>query len=126
MSEEDTVNVGQDLVKIELGEAPEGGKKESAPEQPKEESKEAPAEKPKESAPEPPKPQPTQASKPAAPEKPKETKAEPSKSQDAKPALGNREERRVRITKSITGSIRVIADSLATIGQDEPHASSYR
>lgn len=92
MSEEDTVTVGQDLIKLELGDAPAGGKKEAAPEK----TPEPAAEKPKESAPEPAKPKEketqTQASKPAAPEKPKET----PKAETSKPALGNREERRVR------------------------------
>ena len=68
VNEEDTVTVGQDLVKLELGDAPEGGKKEAVPEQPKESA----AEKPKESEPAPEKPKEPQASKPAAPEKPKE------------------------------------------------------
>lgn len=99
MGEEDTVTVGQDLVKLELGGAPEGGKKEAAPEQPKEPAAEKPkepaAEKPKEPAPEPEKPKETQASKPAAPEKPKESpKSQPAP--DTKPAFGSREERRVR------------------------------
>ncbi|KAJ5110738.1 Dihydrolipoyllysine-residue succinyltransferase [Penicillium argentinense] len=96
VNEEDTVTVGQDLVKLELGGAPEGGKKE-APEQ----SKEPAAEKPKESAPEPEKPKETQASKPApAPEKPKETpKPEPTKTSDSKPAVGGREERRVKMNR---------------------------
>ncbi|KAJ6153780.1 Biotin/lipoyl attachment [Penicillium chermesinum] len=107
VNEEDTVTVGQDLVKIELGDAPAGGKEEAASEQPKEASaekpKETPAEKPKDSAPGPEKPQPTQASKDAAPEKPKEApKAESSKSQgaaDTKPTLGNRDERRVKMNR---------------------------
>lgn len=80
-------------MKLELGDAPAGGKQEAAPD-----SQAPAAEKPKETAPAPEKPKETQASKPAAPEKPKEApKAESSKSQatDAKPALGNREERRV-------------------------------
>lgn len=92
VSEEDTVTVGQDLVKLELGGAPEGGKKEAAPE----ESKEPAAEKPKESAPEPEKPKQSQPSKPAAPEKPKES-PKPQPAAESKPSLGNREERRVRI-----------------------------
>lgn len=88
VSEEDTVTVGQELVKLELGGAPEG-KKDAAPEQPKE------------SAPAPEKPKESEVSKPAPPsEKPKETpkKAESPKPQgaaDSKPAFGNREERRV-------------------------------
>ncbi|KAJ5116496.1 Dihydrolipoamide succinyltransferase [Penicillium angulare] len=98
VSEEDTVTVGQDLVKIELGDAPAGGKQEAAPEK----TQEAAPEKPKETAAEPEKPKDTQASKPAAPQKPKEApKAESSKSQAAetKPAQGNREERRVKMNR---------------------------
>ncbi|KAJ5198409.1 uncharacterized protein N7498_007526 [Penicillium cinerascens] len=113
VNEEDTVTVGQDLIKLELGAAPEG-KKDAAPEQPKEPAAEKPqesaaekpqesaAEKPQESAPAAEKPEP---SKPAPPsEKPKETpkKAESPKPQGAaesKPALGNREERRVKMNR---------------------------
>ncbi|KAJ5366933.1 Biotin/lipoyl attachment [Penicillium brevicompactum] len=57
VSEEDTVTVGQDLVKIELGGAPEGGKKDEGAEKPKESEKKesspapAEAEKPKEAEP---------------------------------------------------------------------------
>lgn len=98
MNEEDTVTVGQELAKLELGGAPEG-KKDATPEQPKE-STPAP-EKPKEpeaKEPEPSKPEP---SKPAPPsEQPKQTpkKAEAPKPQggvESKPTFGNREERRV-------------------------------
>ncbi|KAJ5639853.1 Biotin/lipoyl attachment [Penicillium longicatenatum] len=101
VSEEDTVTVGQDLVKLELGDAPTGGKKEAAPEK----AEEPAAEKPKESAPEPVKTEETQsketkpqASKPAAPEKPKEPKETP-KAETSKPTLGNREERRVKMNR---------------------------
>jgi 2-oxoglutarate dehydrogenase E2 component (dihydrolipoamide succinyltransferase) len=113
VNEEDTVTVGQEIVKLEAGGAPEGGKKEaseqpkepaskdqetsSQPEgqqeqsQPKEEQSKAPKE---ESKPEPPKqeskPQPPkQESKPAPPKK-------DSKAEETKPATpGSREERRV-------------------------------
>jgi 2-oxoglutarate dehydrogenase E2 component (dihydrolipoamide succinyltransferase) len=117
VNEEDTVTVGQDIVKLEAGGAPEGGKKEaseqpkepaskdqetsSQPEgqqeqsQPKEEQSEAPKE---ESKPEPPKqeskPQPPkQESKPAPPKK-------DSKAEETKPATpGSREERRVKMNR---------------------------
>ncbi|KAJ5328996.1 Biotin/lipoyl attachment [Penicillium brevicompactum] len=80
VSEEDTVTVGQDLVKIELGGAPEGGKKDEGAEKPKESEK-------KDSSP-----------APAEAEKPKE--AEPKKPQPAaQPALGSREERRVKMNR---------------------------
>lgn len=99
VSEEETVTVGQDLVKLELGGAPEG-KKDAAPEQPKEPAAEKPkepaAEKPKEPAPAPEKPKEPEPSKPAPPsEKPKET-PKPQGAAQPKPTLGNREERRVR------------------------------
>jgi 2-oxoglutarate dehydrogenase E2 component (dihydrolipoamide succinyltransferase) len=117
VNEEDTVTVGQEIVKLEAGGAPEGGKKEaseqpkepaskdqetsSQPEgqqeqsQPKEEQSEAPKE---ESKPEPPKqeskPQPPkQESKPAPPKK-------DSKAEETKPATpGSREERRVKMNR---------------------------
>lgn len=108
VNEEDTVTVGQDLIKLELGAAPEG-KKDAAPEQPKESAAEKPqesaAEKPQESAPAAEKPEAPEPSKPAPPsEKPKETpkKAESPKPQGAaesKPTLGNREERRVKMNR---------------------------
>lgn len=109
VNEEDTVTVGQDLVKLELGGEPSGEKpaneepKDAAPkeqetssqpsgeqEQPKEESKPAPPKE--ESKPEPPKPQP---SKPQPPkEDSKSTPVEPKQSQP-----GNREERRVKMNR---------------------------
>ncbi|KAL2135665.1 hypothetical protein VTI74DRAFT_7346 [Chaetomium olivicolor] len=99
VNEEDTVTVGQDLVRIELGGAPSGDK-------PATEAKEAPKEEPKKEEPK----------KEAAPEqtkapepKPQETKpAAPAPKQDSKPAkaaaeapatLGNREERRVKMNR---------------------------
>ena len=102
VNEEDTVTVGQDLVKLELGGAPAEGNKE-APQQPKEPAaeKESAAEKPKESAPAPEKPNEPEPSKPAPqPEQPKETPKkdaapQPQGAAESKPAFGNREERRV-------------------------------
>lgn len=96
VSEEDTVTVGQDIIKLEPGEAPEGGKQESAPEpeqpkeaeKPKEESTPAQAEKPKE---------PAQPSKPAPAPK-KEAPKEAPKT-ESKPATGGREERRVKMNR---------------------------
>ncbi|KAM5352052.1 hypothetical protein ACJ41O_004775 [Fusarium nematophilum] len=80
-SEEDTVVVGQDLVRIELGGAPSGDKKDAPKEEPKQES--APA-----------------ASKPEPPRQPekKESKPEPSAASSG-PSLGNREERRVKMNR---------------------------
>lgn len=133
VNEEDTVTVGQDLIKLEPGEAPEGGKQESAPkqesasEQPKESA--PAAEKPKESTPAPEKPKETpQASKPAPP--PKEAPKAESKTTEAKPAVGGREERRVRTRFffMVPGArLTVYANIIcATTGQDEPHASAHR
>ncbi len=96
--EEDTVTVGQDLVKLEPGAAPEG--KEEPVEKPKE------PETPKESQPSESEKQPAQEEKkPQPPQQPPAPKPEPSKPQaeapkaepaaDAKPTLGTREERRV-------------------------------
>lgn len=108
VSEEDTVTVGQDLVRLELGSAPEA-KEEEAHEKPKEPAptkEEKPAEEPKakeKPKAEEPKPQPPRAEQPKAPS-PSETQkpskpATESKGQEAPSAgfgLGSREERRVR------------------------------
>jgi 2-oxoglutarate dehydrogenase E2 component (dihydrolipoamide succinyltransferase) len=119
VNEEDTVTVGQDLVKLELGgEAPAGGK-ESAKESPKEpaskeqktssqpdEGQEKP--KPQEESPQPPKkeskPEPSQQeSKPQPPPKKPETPAKEQKDAEqpkkVEGATGNREERRVKMNR---------------------------
>ncbi|CEJ56797.1 Putative Dihydrolipoyllysine-residue succinyltransferase component of 2-oxoglutarate dehydrogenase complex, mitochondrial [Penicillium brasilianum] len=94
VNEEDTVTVGQDLIRLEVGGAAPEAKEETASEQPKEP---ASTEKPKETA--------------AEPEKPKETKPAPPKQAPAKaespkpaatestPAIGGREERRVKMNR---------------------------
>lgn len=111
VNEEDTVTVGQDLLKMELGGAPSGGKEEQAKEEPKApasdkqetssqpdggKEKEAPKEEKKQ--PEPKKEEPKKDDKPAPAPKKEEKKPEPKK--DSKPqeesAYGSREERRVR------------------------------
>ncbi|CAG7943425.1 unnamed protein product [Penicillium nalgiovense] len=99
VSEEDTVTVGQDLVKLEPGAAPEGGKKDEGAEKPKEpEPKES---EPKKDA----SPAPAEAEKPKEPEPkkaapPKEAPKAESKPQAAEqPALGEREERRVKMNR---------------------------
>jgi 2-oxoglutarate dehydrogenase E2 component (dihydrolipoamide succinyltransferase) len=106
-NEEDTVTVGQDLVRIELGGEP------SAKSEPKEEKKEEKKEEPKpepkkeESKPEPkkeePKPEPKKESKPApSKSEPKKVEAKQkeseSSSKDQGP-YGNREERRVKMNR---------------------------
>lgn len=114
VNEEDTVTVGQDLLKMELGGEPSGGKQEEAKSEPKEaasssqetssqpeggKEKEAPKEEKKpepkkeESKPEPPKPK--EETKPAPPPKKPEPKKEESKPAQDGP-FGNRDERRVR------------------------------
>ncbi|KAJ5372129.1 Dihydrolipoamide succinyltransferase [Penicillium concentricum] len=65
VNEEDTVTVGQDLVKIELGAAPEGGKKDEGAEKPKE--------------PEPKEPEPKKDASPAPAETQKPKEPEPKK-----------------------------------------------
>ena len=111
VNEEDTVTVGQDLLKMELGGAPSGPKEEQAPQEAKSpasdkqetssqpdggKEKEAPKQ---EKAPEPKKEEPKKADKPAPAPKKDEKKPEPKK--DSKPqeesAYGSREERRVRL-----------------------------
>ncbi|EOD48121.1 Biotin/lipoyl attachment domain-containing protein [Neofusicoccum parvum] len=104
VNEEDTVTVGQDLIKLELGGAPpEGKKEEPAKEEPKE-----PASKEQETASQ---PEPSKEEK--KPEPPKqESKPQPPKQQEKKPApakdeqpkksespFGNREERRVKMNR---------------------------
>ncbi|OQE37390.1 hypothetical protein PENCOP_c010G04022 [Penicillium coprophilum] len=104
VSEEDTVTVGQDLVKIELGAAPEGGKKDEGAEKPKEaESKEPELKEPEPKKDASPAPAETQKSKEPEPKKaapPKEAPKTESKPQAAEqPALGGREERRVKMNR---------------------------
>ncbi|KAK3496520.1 dihydrolipoamide succinyltransferase [Neurospora crassa] len=101
VNEEDTVTVGQDIVRLELGGAPkEGGAEKPAAS----ESKEA---APKDSAPAPEKaPEPKKETKPAAAPAPTPAKKEtPAPKQETTPAkegpaaLGNREERRVKMNR---------------------------
>ncbi|KXG49427.1 Dihydrolipoamide succinyltransferase [Penicillium griseofulvum] len=99
VNEEDTVTVGQDLVRIELGAAPEGGKKDEGAEKPKEPEPKEP--EPKKDA----SPAPAETQKPKEPEPkkaapPKEAPKTESKPQAAEqPALGGREERRVKMNR---------------------------
>ena len=106
VNEEDTVTVGQDLLRLELGGAPEGGKEEKADSTPKEP---ASSEQPTSSDPQPSKEEskPKEESSPPPPP-PQEKKPEPKKespppkqtesksdSKQSSPVLGSREERRV-------------------------------
>ncbi|EPE03666.1 dihydrolipoamide [Ophiostoma piceae UAMH 11346] len=98
-NEEDTVIVGQDLVRIEVG--AEGEAKPAATEAPKEESQptEKPAEKPAAAAPAPAESKP-EAPKPAAPSKPAAATPKPAPKQESAPSpLGSREERRVKMNR---------------------------
>ncbi|KAF7883816.1 hypothetical protein EAF00_011128 [Botryotinia globosa] len=110
-NEEDTVTVGQDLVRLELGGAPEGGDKEKASSEPKEaaskdqstssdpEPSKKGDSKPKEDSSSPPpadkKSEPKETPKP----KPSESKKQESSSSSSGPSLGNREERRVKMNR---------------------------
>ncbi|KAF8247731.1 dihydrolipoamide succinyltransferase [Wilcoxina mikolae CBS 423.85] len=107
VNEEDTVTVGQDLLKIEPGNAPEGGESkpaETAKEEPKEpadvKSEEAPK-KSEESAPAPkeePKKEPKKESAPTPTPAPKQQQAAPPAPAQDRP-FGNREERRVKMNR---------------------------
>jgi 2-oxoglutarate dehydrogenase E2 component (dihydrolipoamide succinyltransferase) len=100
-NEEDTVTVGQDLVRLELGGAPDAGPEKPASSEPTEPaSKEQPTSS--EPAPKKAEPTPIKEEKKSAPvqEQPKESKpkqSEPKQSEKAPstPVLGNRDERRV-------------------------------
>ncbi|KAK4066094.1 uncharacterized protein Triagg1_8162 [Trichoderma aggressivum f. europaeum] len=101
VSEEDTVTVGQDLVRLETG-----GEKPAESEKPKEESAPSPSESKPAAEPEQPKsqPEPTKSEKPAPPPQPKEqpekkSQPEPAAASRSEPAAGNREERRVKMNR---------------------------
>lgn len=121
-NEEDTVTVGQDLVRMELGGSAEasstasdskeepssGTKSDSTPPPPPTEEKKSspPAQEPKKESP---------------PPKQSEPKASEPKSTSAAPTLGNREERRVRFKVPY---LSILHDILTrTIGQNESDAS---
>ncbi|PYI26546.1 putative dihydrolipoamide succinyltransferase [Aspergillus indologenus CBS 114.80] len=103
VSEEDTVTVGQDLVRLELGGAPEAKTEEEASQK---SAEPASPEQPTASEPEQTK---TSAPKAPTPEKPAAKANEPKKSQpaapksqapeDSKPSIGGREERRVKMNR---------------------------
>lgn len=96
VKEEDTVTVGQDLIKLELGGAPaEGKKEEPANEEPKE-----PAPKEQETAQEEKKPEPPKEESKPQPPPQQEKKPAPAKEEQPKKTespFGNREERRVSL-----------------------------
>jgi 2-oxoglutarate dehydrogenase E2 component (dihydrolipoamide succinyltransferase) len=106
VNEEDTVTVGQDLLRIELGGAPSGEKPAEAKETPKEpaaetqpEQKKAPEPTPQETKPAPPAPAKEEAPAPKQPSKPAKAAAP-----EAPATLGSREERRVRRTSKARAS----------------------
>lgn len=115
-NEEDTVTVGQDLVKLELGGSSEGAEKESASSESKEpaSSDQSTSSEPKpskkdDSTPAPPaeekKPEPPtqeQPKKESPPPKQTESKKSEPKPSSSAPTLGNREERRVCVISVVT------------------------
>jgi len=136
-NEEDTVAVGQDLFKLEAGDAPEGGaaKKEEAP---KEEQKEEPKkEEPKKE--EQPKKEESSPKKEEAEVAPKSEYRKPDSNQKApkapepakkegsapKPQQGARTETRVRSFTPHSLRIQLIPFITGSIGQDVTYASSY-
>ncbi|EGD94478.1 dihydrolipoamide succinyltransferase [Trichophyton tonsurans CBS 112818] len=100
-AEEDTVTVGQDLVRLELGAAPEGAKEKPAPaaeeSKPAEPKQETAAPAPKKEPKEQPKEQPKKEAAPAP--APKQEKKAPAPEQAAKSTPGSREERRVKMNR---------------------------
>lgn len=108
VNEEDTVTVGQDIVRLELGGAPPEGAgkseaKEPSKEQPKDESKE-PEKKPESESTPPPKQQDAKpAQPPATSEKkqaaPSSKPAKETKDAPAPASVGDREERRVKMNR---------------------------
>jgi 2-oxoglutarate dehydrogenase E2 component (dihydrolipoamide succinyltransferase) len=116
VKEDDTVTVGQEIAKLELGGEPSGAKKEEAKEEPKEpapkeqETSSQPSGEQEKEAPPPPKKEekkpepPTEGKKPAPPPpKPQPQKSEAPKQPEAPKKeggfTGNREERRVSLFK---------------------------
>jgi 2-oxoglutarate dehydrogenase E2 component (dihydrolipoamide succinyltransferase) len=133
-NEEDTVTVGQDLVKLELGGSPGSAEKESASSEPKEpaSSDQSTSSEPKpskkdDSTPAPPaeekKPEPPTQEQPKKesppPKQTKSKKTEPKPSGSA-PTLGNREERRVCVISVVTSGTGANRFS----GQNESDASA--
>ncbi|KAL2816354.1 hypothetical protein BJX63DRAFT_388156 [Aspergillus granulosus] len=100
VNEEDTVTVGQDLVKLEAGGAPEK-KSDDATEKPKEPAATSSGpEQPKAPEPTQPSPAPEKASSPAkTPSSSASPKPSPQASEETKPASGSREERRVKMNR---------------------------
>ncbi|KAF9873580.1 dihydrolipoamide [Colletotrichum karsti] len=107
VNEEDTVTVGQDIVKLELGgekpaESKEAGEKKEGGDKPAPEPESKPEAPKSESKPEP-KNEPQQESKPAAPAKetkePSKPAPAPPKESSSGPTLGSREERRVKMNR---------------------------
>ncbi|KAH8880327.1 dihydrolipoamide succinyltransferase [Thozetella sp. PMI_491] len=102
VNEEDTVTVGQDLVRIELGGAPaEGASKPAATESKEPAQKEEAPQRPTEPEP---KPEPKAQETKTAPPPPKETPAKQDSSSAPSPkdqptVLGSREERRVKMNR---------------------------
>lgn len=95
VSEEDTVVVGQEIIRLELGDAPSGGEKAQEASKEASEAKQQqpePKEEPKQQQPEPKQEEKPQPPKQAKEEKPQAKPAQPEATTQAGP---NREERRV-------------------------------
>ncbi|KKK14272.1 hypothetical protein P175DRAFT_0519527 [Aspergillus ochraceoroseus IBT 24754] len=101
VNEEDTVTVGQDLIKLELGGAPE--KKSDANEKPEPASTPAPTQSEQPKAPQQAAPSAPAAKAPSpvaeAPKKAQPVASKPQASDEPKPTLGGREERRVKMNR---------------------------
>ncbi|RFU23601.1 hypothetical protein B7463_g12737, partial [Scytalidium lignicola] len=101
-NEEDTVVVGQDLVRLELGASPDSGAKEAAPKEEPTSSEPEPSKKDEQKEAQPPSqapPPPSQEKKPEVKkDAPRPSPAE-SKQTSSTPTFGNREERRVKMNR---------------------------
>lgn len=142
-NEEDTVAVGQDLFKLEAGDAPEGGAAPKKEEAPKEEKKEEPKkEEPKKEEPKKEEPKKEEAEvapkseyrKPdsgaKAPKAPEPAKKESGSSAPQPPQQGARTETRVSLfSRTLAFSQRQLNRQFFEIrftGQDVSYASTYR
>ncbi len=146
-NEEDTVTVGQDLLKLELGGPPKGGEKQQGGQEPKapaseeqstssdtkpqrdegkSEQESAPPPPPSEKKPEPSKQESKLSSPPVDPPKQKESSPKPqeSKKPETKPKdmafLGSREERRVSFHDQTKKYLLTVCE-----GENEPHALAH-
>lgn len=118
VAEEDTVEVGQGLLRLELGGAPAGGDKPAvaAKEEPKGPADVAPKAEEKVEKKEEKKPEAPKQAAPAPKEAPKPQSSAPASTD----GLGHREERRVS-----TRRVRQMPRTNGVLGENEPHAPSH-